>query len=120
MKKIDRRIIIVAAAIFIVALSFGLMKFLIAQKAEPPSRRSIDSKRYVEAKVVDYSTIHSPVSEPGRMSSVAEIDLSAEASGKIIKGDISLKSGASFQKGDLLFSIYSDEVALALKAKKKS
>lgn len=117
MKKIDRRIVIVTTLIFIIGLSYGLMRFLIAQKEEPPVRRAIEAKRYVEVQVVEYDGVQSPVSEPGRMSSVAEFDLAAEASGKIIQGDIPLKKGASFKKGDIVFTIYPDEAALALKAK---
>ncbi len=118
MKKIDRRIVIVISLIFIVGLSYGLMRFLISQKAEPPARRTIEARRYVEADIIKYDEVLSPISEPGRMSSFAEIDLSAEASGKIIRGDISLKKGSSFKKGDVIFSIYPDEAKLALKAKK--
>ncbi len=118
MRKIDRRIVIVTAFLFIVALAYGIMRFLIAQKEEPPARRTFDSKRFVRAMVVEYSTISAPVHEQGRMSSTAEIDVSAEASGKIEQGDIMLKEGATFRKGQILFSIYDDEASLALKAKK--
>jgi hypothetical protein len=82
-------------------MSYGLMRFLIAQKEEPPARRAIEARRYVEVQVITYDDVLSSVSEPGRMSSFAEIDLSAEASGKIIQGDISLKKGSSFKKGDI-------------------
>ena len=68
--------------------------------------------------MVEYTTIVSPVTEPGRMASIAEINLSAEASGKIEQGDIMLKEGSTFRTGDVIFSIYQDEAALALKAKK--
>lgn len=118
MKKIDRRIVIIASMIFIIGMAYGLMRFLIAQRAEPPSRRIIEAKRFVQMEPVKYTTIISPVSAPGRLSSVSKIDLVAEASGKILQGDIPLKKGAEFKKGDLLFSIYPDEAMLALKAKK--
>ena len=118
MKKIDRRIVIIASMIFIIGMAYGLMRFLIAQRAEPPSRRIIEAKRFVQMEPVKYITIISPVSAPGRLSSVSKIDLVAEASGKILQGDIPLKKGAEFKKGDLLFSIYPDEAILALKAKK--
>ncbi|MFC2129785.1 hypothetical protein ACFLQX_03275 [Bacteroidota bacterium] len=118
MKKLDRRIVIVASLIFIIGLSYGLMRFLIAQKEVPPVRRAVEAKRYVTVQLVEYNGVLSPVSEPGRMSSVAEIDLAAEASGKILQGDIPLKKGASFKKGEIVFTIYPDEARLALKAKK--
>ena len=118
MKKIDRRIVIIASMIFIIGMAYGLMRFLIAQRAEPPSRRIIEAKRFVQMEPVKYTTIISPVSATGRLSSVSKIDLVAEASGKILQGDIPLKKGAELKKGDLLFSIYPDEAILALKAKK--
>ena len=118
MKQIDRRIVIVAAFIFIVGLSYGLMKYLIAQKPEPFRRAAEVAKRYVRAEKVNYKTIISPVSASGRVASISEIDVIAEASGKIITSKIPLKKGAGFSKGDVLFTIYPNEAILALKSKK--
>lgn len=118
MKQIDRRIVIVAAFIFIVGMAFGLMKFLIAQKEKPFKRPAVVAKRLVKAEEVKYKTIISPVFATGRLTSVSEIDVIAEASGKILKSNIPLKKGAEFSKGDVLFTIYTDEAILALKAKK--
>lgn len=118
MKKIDRRIIIIGAFLFIVALAYGIMRFLIAQGEEPRMRPPQEAKRYVNAQPITYDTILSPVSAPGRLTSLAEVDLVAEASGKIIESSIPLKKGSSFNKGDVLFTIYPDEAALALKSRK--
>jgi multidrug efflux pump subunit AcrA (membrane-fusion protein) len=118
MRKIDRRIVIIVSVIFILGLAYGLMKFLIAQKEEPPVRRSLESRRYVKVEPVKYSSISSSIAETGRLSSIAEIDIVAEASGKIEAGNISLKKGASFSKGDVLFVVYPDEAILSLKAMK--
>ena len=118
MRKIDRRIVIIVSVIFILGLAYGLMKFLIAQKEEPPVRRSLESRRYVRVEPVKYSSISSSIAETGRLSSIAEIDIVAEASGKIEAGNISLKKGASFSKGDVLFVVYPDEAILSLKAMK--
>ncbi len=118
MRKIDRRIVIIVSVIFILGLAYGLMKFLIAQKEEPPVRRSLESRRYVKVEPVSYTSISSSISEAGRLSSIAEIDIVAEASGKIETGQVSLKKGASFSKGDVLFVVYPDEAILALKARK--
>jgi len=120
MKKIDRRIIIVTAFIFIVGMSFGIMKFLIAQKEEPPARRDNDTRRYVQSVEVKYGIVESSVEAEGRLRSLSSVDIVAEASGKIIPGEVSLKKGASFSKGDLLFTIYKDEAELDLQGKKSS
>ena len=118
MRKIDRRIVIIVSVIFILGLAYGLMRFLIAQKEEPPVRRSLESRRYVKVESVKYSSISSSISETGRLSSIAEIDIVAEASGKIEGGQVSLKKGARFSKGDVLFVVYPDEAILSLKARK--
>ncbi len=118
MRRIDRRIVIIAALVFLIGLSYGLMRFLIAQKEEPPIRAPKEVKRLVDSERVTYSTIISPVEAPGRVASVSEIDLVAEASGKIQTSNIILKKGSSFQKGDLLYTIYPDEAKLALLARK--
>ena len=118
MKKIDRRIIIVSAFIFIVGMAFGIMRFLIAQKEEPPARRDNDTRRYVQSVEVKYGTVESSVEAEGRLRSLSSVDIVAEASGKIIPGEVSLKKGASFFKGDLLFTIYKDEAELDLQGKK--
>ncbi|MEZ5069991.1 MAG: efflux RND transporter periplasmic adaptor subunit [Bacteroidales bacterium] len=103
---------------FILLLAFGIMRFLIAQKEEPPVRRSIEARRYVTVEVVAYDRMESMVREKGRLASVAEVNILAEASGKIQAGDVLLKKGATFHKGDLLFTIYPDEAILALQASK--
>ncbi len=118
MRKIDRRIVIITALIFIVGLSYGLMKFLIAQREDPALKQAPDVKRFVKVDTVQYQTLVSPVEAPGRLASLAQTELISEASGKISTTVIPLKKGSSFKKGDLLFSIYSDEVKLALYAKK--
>ncbi|MDA3954611.1 MAG: HlyD family efflux transporter periplasmic adaptor subunit [Bacteroidales bacterium] len=118
MKQIDRRIVIIAAFIFIVGMAFGLMKFLIAQKEKPLKQMAEIAKRVVKAEEVKYKTIIAPVFATGRLTSVSEIDIIAEASGKILKSNITLKKGAEFSKGDVLFTIYTNEAILALKAKK--
>jgi membrane fusion protein (multidrug efflux system) len=118
MRKIDRRIVIVISVLFILVLSYGLMRFLIAQKEAPPVRRSIEARRYVKVEPVKYGHIASVVSEKGRLSSTSEIDIVAEASGKIEAGKVALKLGAKFYKGDVLFVIYPDEAILSLKARK--
>ncbi|TFH24152.1 MAG: HlyD family efflux transporter periplasmic adaptor subunit [Bacteroidia bacterium] len=118
MRKIDRRIVIVVSVIFILGLAYGLMRFLIAQKEEPPVRQTIESRRFVRVEPVKYTSISSSISEKGRLSSIAEVDIVAEASGKIEAGTVTLKKGASFSKGDVLFLVYPDEAILSLKARK--
>ncbi|MFW5644896.1 MAG: efflux RND transporter periplasmic adaptor subunit [Bacteroidota bacterium] len=118
MKKIDRRIVIVASLIFIIGLAYGVMRYLIALKEDQPMNLPEDARRFVKVDTVQYETIWTPVSAPGRLNSLAEVELVAEASGKIKTSGIELKKGARFKQGDILFTIYPDEARLALRARK--
>lgn len=116
MKK--RRLIIVGSLLGILIVSFLMMRFLIAQKKDFVKAPTKPGDRYVRAEPVEYNTLKSVVSGRGRVLSSAELDLIAEASGKIERGDVPLKTGQSFQRGDVLLTVYKDEVELALKAQK--
>lgn len=118
MRNVDRRIVIVSAFIFIVVLAWGLMRYLINLKEDPRSRDAVEMKRTVEAVEIKYGTIVSEVKATGRLNSVAKLELIAEASGKIIVGEVPLKKGAIFNQGQTLFTVYPDEAILALKARK--
>ncbi|PID92776.1 MAG: hypothetical protein CSA96_01520 [Bacteroidetes bacterium] len=118
MRKIDRRIIVVASVVFIMTLAYGIMRFLAAQRPGPPTRRSMEARRVVKMEAIAYQSLPSQVKEGGRLASTAEVEIIAEASGKIQPGSVSLKKGAGFKKGDVLFVVYPDEAILSLKARK--
>ncbi|MDA3928031.1 MAG: HlyD family efflux transporter periplasmic adaptor subunit [Prolixibacteraceae bacterium] len=115
-----RTIIIIISFAVIVAMAFGIMKYLVAQKEMPSMRKAPEIVRYVKTADVSYTDVSTEVVGKGRVVAVASVDIVAEGSGKIIEGDVALKTGQSFQKGDVLFSIYKDEVELALKARKSN
>jgi hypothetical protein len=81
-------------------------------------RQAIEARRFVRIERVEYDDIPAAVTEPGRLTSVAAVDIVSEASGKIETGEVPLKKGAAFSKGDVLFVIYPDEAILSLKARK--
>lgn len=118
MKKIDRRIVIVAALIFILGFSYGLMKYLISLRNDTVSNPVPEAKRLVKCDTIDYQVVISRVEAPGRLLSTSETDIVSEASGKIMAGEVPLRKGGEFEKGNLLFSIYPDEVKLALYSRK--
>jgi multidrug efflux pump subunit AcrA (membrane-fusion protein) len=118
MRKIDRRIVIVLSALIIVVVAYGIMRFLAAQRPAPPMRQSIEARRFVRIEQVQYDNIPAAVVEGGRLSSVAQVDIISEAAGKIEPGQVPLKKGAGFSKGDVLFRVYPDEAILSLKARK--
>lgn len=111
---------IVVALILLLGGSAALSMLFVSLKPEPLRRPESDLKRFVKAETVEYSDILSPLSRGGRVVSSSEVMLVAEASGKIEKGNVTLRKGTSFKKGQLLGTIYKDEVELALKARKSN
>ncbi len=109
---------IVIALIILLGGAAALSLMFVSMKPEPPRRPDTDLKRYVKAETVRYDEIISPLSREGRVVTSSEVALVAEAAGKIEKGDVNLRKGESFKKGDLVAEIYKDEMELALKARK--
>lgn len=91
---------------------------MIANAEKPQSRAKEKPKVYVKTATIEYADIHTLVKESGRLASQRIVDLSAEVSGRLLKGDVNLKEGTSFKKGDLLVKIFDEEAAYNLKAAK--
>lgn len=114
-----RKITFVAVALVVLLGGAAALSMLfISLKPEPPHRPDPELKRFVKAKTVDYSDIVSPLRREGRVVSSSDVMLVSEASGKIEPGNVVLRKGTSFRKGQLLLTIYKDEAELALKARK--
>lgn len=113
-----RKIIIVAAVLGIIFGSYGLMKLMASMKPAPPAPQIEQHSRFVIAKPVKYSSVKSEILSQGRINTSQEIELVAEASGKIERGNIIIKKGTTFKKGDILFQIYKDELQLSLYSQK--
>lgn len=111
-------IFVVVALIVLLGGSAALSLMFVSMKPEAPRMPDNRMKRFVKAETVAYTDIVSPLAREGRMVSSNEVMLVAEAAGKILGGEVPLRKGSSFRKGQLLASIYSDEVELAIKARK--
>lgn len=111
---------IIAALIILLGGSAALSWVFVNMKPEPPRRSGDGAKRYVKAVPVSYGEIVSPLKREGRVVASHDVLLVAEAAGKIEPGEVPIKKGTSFRKGQLLASIYKDEAELALKARKSN
>ncbi len=113
-------IFIVVALIILLGGSAALSLLFVSMKPEPPRMPDPDLKRFVKAETVTYSDVKTPLSREGRVVSGSEVMLVAEAAGKLEPGEVSLRKGTAFKKGQLLANVYKDEVELALKARKSN
>lgn len=115
MRKI---IIVVVSVLLFLAISSVIAMQLKKMKPKEETKDTKEIKRSVKIKTVKYQDIKSDFKETGRVASQSIIDLSAEVRGKILPGQIALKKGQSFRKGQLLLKIYNQEAKLALQSRK--
>lgn len=113
-----RKLIIIGSVIGIIIISFVLSGIFSKMKKEPEKKAPEQIKRYVKAVPVKYKTLSSKLTATGRVASQNFVDLSTEVRGKIFPGQIRLKKGQSFRKGQLLLKVYDKEAKLALQAHK--
>lgn len=115
-----QRIVVVVGILLTLAFAFLIAFTVIGMKKKmtPPKQPPIIRK--VESALVKYNTIESSVSGTGRVLSQYSVDVISEVQGKIQRGDIPLKKGASFVKGQELARIYDTDAVYAMKSRKSS
>ena len=114
------KIIYALAGFGILAVSVVLTGFLMRTKPEPAKDLKKENFLFVKTEKVVNKMVYPAVTHRGRISSYETVSLSAEVSGKIMQGDIPLKEGESFEKGDLLVQIYNEDTRAALTSGKSN
>ena len=114
----QRKLIIVASFLLIIVVSIALMKVFENNGQEMAKTPDKENIKYVKAVPFNPGDIEAVVSGSGRLTSQSLVDLSSEVQGKILTGNIDLKKGQSFKKGELLIKIYDEEFSLSIQASK--
>ncbi|WP_258104815.1 efflux RND transporter periplasmic adaptor subunit [Marinoscillum sp. MHG1-6] len=115
-----RQITILGTALLILGGAIGLSFLFASLKEEPSLKKTSVSKKYVKTESVNYGDIKTTVTAFGRVQSSQTLDLLSEVAGRMYQGNVLLKEGQRFRKGDLLFYIDDKEAALNLKSQKSS
>ncbi len=113
-----KAIVIIGSIVLILVVAIAIMGALSDMKPQPKTALAVNKKAVVVAEKIKYSNITTEIEGTGRVTSQFDVALSAEVSGKILPGNISLKKGERFRKGDLIIRIFSDDYAYSLKARK--
>jgi len=114
-----RKLIISSLAIIVIVSLGFFLNGMFSGMAEPPEERQKEEvKLYVKTQKVAYSTNSANIVETGRLSSQQNVVLSAEVQGMILTGNVLLKEGTKFNKGDLIILIFDEEAKNNLKASK--
>ncbi len=91
---------------------------LIQMKPVPAVNTAEKQLRLVQTRKVDYRDVNTAIEVPGRLVAGRTVEVISEVQGKILPGDVPLKKGQRFSKGDLLCTIYDQEQILSIKASK--
>ena len=108
--------------LIVIIVLFGLASLIynmLSSMAEPTEEKQKEAiKLFVKTEKVSYSTNSAKIIETGRLASQQSVDLSAEVQGEILQGNVVLREGAKFKKGDLMVRIFDEEAKNNLKASK--
>lgn len=114
-----RNIVFVISAIFLILLiGYGLMQMFSGMKKDPSQKPPAEAKIYVKAEKVKYSQITPMVKEGGRLGSQKRVSVISEVQGQILRGDVRLKKGQHFNKGEVIARIFDGETKNNLMASK--
>ena len=118
--NMKRKILNLTIALSIIAVAILASAFMIRNKQEPAMDLNKQEVLYVKTALASTSEIHPEATYRGRVASLENVVLSAEVSGKILPGDLPLKEGQSFKKGDLLIHIYNEDMKASLQSLRSS
>jgi len=113
-----KSLINIVVIIILFALSYFLYGMLTGFAESPEEKQREDIKLFVRTQKVVYTANTAKIIETGRLSSQHKVDLSAEVQGQILPGNVILKEGTKFKKGELLIRIFDEEAKNNLKASK--
>ena len=108
------------AVIVILSGTYFAYQALSGQKKDPPQRPKPEVKNYVKVQVYQPSQIETSVEAFGRVATAKQLNVIAEVGGKLFEGNVRLKKGQAFRKGQLLCKIDDVEENLNLQARKSS
>lgn len=100
--------------------SIAVTAFMLKNREEPKSNNKKVTTLYVQTIQPTIKEVSTSAFYRGRVSYFNNVTIASEVSGKIERGDIDLKEGIRFKKGDILFHIYDKDERASLMASKSS
>lgn len=113
-----RKLIVFGIAIAILGIGFLAMRQFAGMKTLPPERPKPPVTRYVKVNTVSYQHMDTEVIAYGRITSSQPLTMIAEVGGRLLSGQVRLKPGINFKRGQLLCRINDAETRLSLQSRK--
>lgn len=107
-------------SIAVLGLAGALTGFFMNNQAEPKQSKQQEALLSVEIDTVETQKMNPSMRYEGRINSYETVSLSAEVSGRIMPGEVPLKEGEDFEKGDLLVQIYDEDTRAAVTSGKSN
>lgn len=104
----------------LIFLTFMVASKLLIKTPEPNRGPLTQRSQYVNTATVAYTNHSTTIEALGQVIASQPIDIVSEVSGKIEKGDVTLKKAIRFSKGSLLFQIENTETILNLKSQRSN
>ncbi|MGF1534384.1 MAG: efflux RND transporter periplasmic adaptor subunit [Bernardetiaceae bacterium] len=113
--------IIISSVVFLALIASGYLalEYLAAQKQDPPKRKPLAIRKFVQTQKVAYGEVSTDIVTFGRVRSSQPLELITEVAGRIT-ATVPLKEGQRFNKGDILFKVDDTEARLLLQAQKST
>lgn len=107
-------------SLVVIGIAVTASAFLMKSQEEPKKNTQKEQFLYVKVDTVVSKKLFPTIDYEGRMHSYETVALSSEVSGRIMEGKVPFKEGQSFEKGDLLVQIYSEDAQAAMTSGKSN
>lgn len=115
-----RQVIIILSGVAIIGGSYFLKTRFSKYKSKPKAKKAVKVVKQVKVMSIDYQDIESEITAFGRVTSSSPSEVVTEVPGVIKKGDVPLKEGQSFNKGQVLLRIDDREARFTVKSLKST
>lgn len=110
----------IITAVVLLVLAFVMVNIFSKKNPDPERPPLTQRSQYVSTEVVAYANHQTTTEALGQMIASQPIDIISEVSGKIEKGNVTLKKAVHFAQGAMLFQIDDTETILNLKSQRSN
>lgn len=114
------RQIVIISILFALVLLIGWKLYSNNQANSKKDNKKKENSRYARVIEVKNNVLPIEIYGFGRVNPALSINIAPEVAGVLVHGEVQLKQGAKFRKGQVLFKVDDREAQLALKARKSS
>jgi membrane fusion protein, multidrug efflux system len=114
----NKRLIFIILPIAVLALGYILMQTFAGMREEPARKAPEMPVKSVDAMVIDFGPTPTTIEVLGRLTSSQPVQLISEATGTLLRGDVTFQPGQRFRKGQVLLRIDDRQVLYNLNSTK--